>query len=450
MKSKVQFECQICCTSRPKYFACFSCSFEACRFCWESFVVSRMMSPHCMQCEQPFDDQTQALMFSHSFRRGPLRRHREKYLYVHEKARLFSTHQQLTDVLDNSKNTCLQPGNDVGMLDTVRKLIKSRRRLCSFVSGMSHIPTHTYKCPTNECRGFLDALSFCIACQKETCLACMQPVLNAESHNCDDLSRDSISEIRKGCTQCPGCGMFVNRTSGCSQMWCIVCKTQFDYTSGKQTYGTVHNPHFFENRQPDFADDDCDPAVRDREIRNWLCNNQHASLQHHSIANAYRAAALCNMVEIPKFIEDDEWKGVQLRVLYLMGDISELHFMKQLRKKDTKNTRNNIVHDILKTLVDATSDLIVLCIRDDLPVDDAVRQLIGLRRCINNAMHDISNTFDCVVPFIRDDWTLQKCKGWNKRSNVETHTFDIPVDDDTQLHQLETYKRSKLAMDYFS
>ena len=88
-----------------------------------------------------------------------------------------------------------------------------------------------------DCRQWTHAL--CDGCGVTRCNDC------ENRHHCDTniaLNWKTIEEITR---PCPGCRAPIQKSSGCYQMWCIVCRTAFDWTSGERLVVTerFHNPH---------------------------------------------------------------------------------------------------------------------------------------------------------------------------------------------------------------
>jgi hypothetical protein len=67
-------------------------------------------------------------------------------------------------------------------------------------------------------------------------------------HVCKQEDIDSVKAIRENTKPCPSCATRIQRSMGCSQMFCTICKVFFDWNTGKQIKNTqyVHNPHHVE------------------------------------------------------------------------------------------------------------------------------------------------------------------------------------------------------------
>ena len=81
----------------------------------------------------------------------------------------------------------------------------------------------------------------CSLCGKLYCTSCGE--LYEEQHKCDPDQKLSYSTIKKNSKPCPKCGVRIQRSEGCSQMFCTICHTGFDYNTGAIIKSNFHNPH---------------------------------------------------------------------------------------------------------------------------------------------------------------------------------------------------------------
>lgn len=87
------------------------------------------------------------------------------------------------------------------------------------------------KCPTDNCRGFLNSKSICGSCEKHICRKCMKAKL--EEHECNQADIDNVKSIHKDSKPCPKCATRISKVSGCDQMWCLFCNTAFSWRTCK-------------------------------------------------------------------------------------------------------------------------------------------------------------------------------------------------------------------------
>jgi hypothetical protein len=99
------------------------------------------------------------------------------------------------------------------------------------------------KCPLDKCRGYLNEKNSCSVCQKELCRNCNQE--KTEKHKCNKDDVETFKMLLKETKACPGCGVRTSKVDGCDQMWCIECKTPWNWSTCKKVSGAIHNPEYF-------------------------------------------------------------------------------------------------------------------------------------------------------------------------------------------------------------
>lgn len=99
------------------------------------------------------------------------------------------------------------------------------------------------KCSMDKCKGYLNEKNCCSVCQKELCRRCNQEKL--ENHNCNKDDVETFKMLLKETKACPGCGVRTSKVDGCDQMWCIECKTAWNWSTCKKVAGAIHNPEYF-------------------------------------------------------------------------------------------------------------------------------------------------------------------------------------------------------------
>jgi ABC-type antimicrobial peptide transport system permease subunit len=88
------------------------------------------------------------------------------------------------------------------------------------------------KCPNVMCNfGILDVDFVCMTCSDKFCIKCETKILD-DKHVCKKEDIESLEEIEK-LVKCPTCKLPVVKSYGCHHMTCSICKTNFDFVSGK-------------------------------------------------------------------------------------------------------------------------------------------------------------------------------------------------------------------------
>jgi len=120
-------------------------------------------------------------------------------------------------------------------------------------SGQTSIKIHPNdfiaRCPKffnddeNKCFGYINKEGDCNfkSCKEKVCIKCIQSI-SEQNHVCDPnvLSTKKMyeeleqnSNTQEKVTKCPTCYTYCQKKSGCNTMWCILCKTGFDWETKK-------------------------------------------------------------------------------------------------------------------------------------------------------------------------------------------------------------------------
>lgn len=97
------------------------------------------------------------------------------------------------------------------------------------------------------CSGTLDADFVCDGeCGKTFCECCHEPAHGMEP--CNESALATIKGILADSVACPGCSTRISRKWGCHDMWCTLCKTSFNYMSGRIQTKEAENPELSASR----------------------------------------------------------------------------------------------------------------------------------------------------------------------------------------------------------
>jgi len=116
-------------------------------------------------------------------------------------------------------------------------------------AGQEEKKTFIRRCLRDGCQGFLSTAWKCGLCEWYSCGTCLtvKGQHRDTAHECKKEDVETAEMIRKDSKSCPNCGQYIQKSSGCSQMFCISCQTPFDWETGKiVTKGAIHNPHYYE------------------------------------------------------------------------------------------------------------------------------------------------------------------------------------------------------------
>jgi hypothetical protein len=90
------------------------------------------------------------------------------------------------------------------------------------------------------CVGKLDENNKCLICEKMFCNDCEKGLKKDGQHQCNP---DDVATVKfvESLVKCPKCFLPVTRSFGCNFITCSVCKTNFDFVTGKKTKVGNHN-----------------------------------------------------------------------------------------------------------------------------------------------------------------------------------------------------------------
>ena len=281
------------------------------------------------------------------------------------------------------------------------------------------------RCMKANCQGFLSTAWKCGICEHYSCGKCftVKGQHPDTPHTCtaDDLATADM--IRADSKPCPSCGEFINKSSGCSQMYCVTCKTPWDWNTGKiVTKGVIHNPHYYEwlrrnggemARNP--ADVPCGGYPNGYELRaiNRVADRRIAQY-------FFEFHRLCMETQEQSergFRSHLDQDGLQhMHVRFLLGDFEEKEWGRRLAVAEKKRKRDTEVQEVFAAFRMVAVELLnrIQHYRDEtvdtftlLPQPKAEAYLVKwneevqeLIQMVNEGMKAISLSHGCSVPRI--------------------------------------------------
>ena len=432
--------CPVCCdaftaTMRPPV-RCPSCSYGACARCIKTFLLSSLSDPSCMNCGLHFNRTFLDEHLTPTWRNGELKKHREKVLFDRERSlipatqpcvereatrrQLDAARQQAHIAYRHAYNRQKQLRNDHS--DAVRALhyfdrdgersepVQERR---AFVAA----------CPTEECRGFLSTQYKCGTCLKLFCSACRE--IKNEDHQCDPGTVESIKAILQDSRACPGCGMSINRVSGCDQMFCTQCDVPFSYATGLRIQGVIHNPHYFERLRQIRArtgNEAGDALVQEAQegCGRWPSMSQFRWLKPRELAMITSFRQTATNIEhtiLPQMAVFDRRRedNADLRVQYCLNVLEESRFKIQLEQRERKRELDIDVRECLQLFLLLSLELVyrlsALAETDKRVAEAPVlldAHVAQIEELVNRPLRDIAKRFKKETPRVEfpERWSL--------------------------------------------
>jgi len=387
-------ECPVCVekfnVSTRKEVKCCYCEFSSCRSCTKNYILDKTDYASCMNCKKEWERKFLVENFEKNFITKTYKEHREQVLFDREKSFMAATmpiveRKKILQV-DNRKISELHRLIGTLQEQAYRMEIMYRRNsdfnnvyedpedfavngcartgpgAATPATGSEESRHFVRKCTFPECRGFLSKQWKCGLCENWSCPQCFEIKGrdNNAPHECKPENLETAKLIRSDTRPCPKCGEGIFKIEGCDQMFCTLCQTPFSWRTGIiVTSGNIHNPHYYEmqrrlgNNERTLGDFECGREVNTRFIIN--CRNLFGTLKCSYVSGLFieRARNLIELVDIhlPRYRTDLIHENQDLRVKYLMNEISENMLKVTLQRREKVMHYNREMYNILNTYV---------------------------------------------------------------------------------------------------
>lgn len=441
-------DCSICCEpfnkSNRSKIVCKTCDNDetvTCRSCAIHYILDKPTEPSCMVCNVEWDIDFLCDNFTKQFINKDLKKHKENYLLDKQIALLPET-QEYAENLKFINN--LEKQKEIMMIEkknlenklkklnhnisTINNTINDARVNINNDSDNKKVTREfTFKCPIDNCNGFLNDKYECGLCDNKICKKCME--IKKEDHQCDEDKIKTVELLKKDTKPCPKCGQFIYKINGCDQMYCIKCHTAFSWRTGCIERGNVHNPEYYrwmrESGQeiPRNPLDEIHNPCGDNIIRyyNLLAimrtfyppANAKDSRQTIIIANMHRLIEHINFLNREyRMNERDNFTNLRnMRANYLLNNLTKENFKKKLQmieKKNMKDKKMNDVWNLLRLILIEYIGKIVENRYDNIGgakiINDIIKESDKIRLYCNESFTKIGNTFNMTYPGINNDW----------------------------------------------
>jgi len=420
--------CDICCEKfnklNHKKVSCPFCDLMICRTCCQTYLLSIASDPHCMSCKNSWNREFVDTFCTKKFRNTDLRVHRENTLFEREKSLMPETQveverilamRKLRKIIDEQKSKLIElyqkhriyytsfPSIDVvdEKFPDIKEIRKSINKSFSDYNNlringftMENLDTKKFyrKCPLGECRGFLNEEWYCGICELSVCDKCNEK--KDENHTCDENAVETMKLLLKDTKPCPKCGTMIHKTSGCSQMWCPDCHTAFNWHNGNIETGKIHNPHYIEFKRKtglgrEHGDIPCGGVPTYTELRS--INSSHYMLHFRDVI--YDLEFATNYRYIYPYDNN-----TQLRISYMLGELSEERFKKEIQKRDKMREKFTDIRNIYNMIIDTGGDCLRQYMIDQERHDEIVDILLNLLKYGNECITKIHKRYNCVLP----------------------------------------------------
>jgi len=436
-------ECPVGCeryTAANPCITCPHCHAGACQKCQKTYLLGASLDPHCMECKRGWTPDIIASLFSESFRKGELRKKVIQLLAEREKAyfpeTLETAHRSRSlRLFDEARKDVARERRDLRNLVeeyrpiTPEEVEKYNKAVRTFDEARATLNAATPQpeqeqeqprerraavrpCPAHGCNGFLSTAWKCAACHVHVCNTCEEVKDASAEHTCDPDMAATVELKRKDAKPCPHCGVFIHKTSGCNQMWCIHCKTAFDWSSGRIMTGVIHNPHYFEWRDRQHRTGEA--ALVDNPCAggwNWdSVRGMFPTMPQNHPAWVTMARMLQRMREIDAQETNNNYAYTPelyraLRERRVLGELTDAQWCKRLSALETTRKRKETLHQIDMAMLAAARDLVQRGRAGAATLEETLAHLEALRVLTNEqrvrVAEDTTKTF-----VIADTWRI--------------------------------------------
>ena len=349
-------------------------------------------------------------------------------------------------------------------LNPAKRLVNSTRRQVNrlqaiYLNGESNAEPAARRefimhCQANDCRGFISSTYVCGICTKKTCSNCLE--IEEDGHVCKPESVESAKAIKKETRSCPKCAARIFKIDGCDQMWCTVdgCNTAFSWNTGHIVSGRVHNPHYYEwlrrtgggeaPREP--GDIPCGGLPNQRNFINRIMDmtGELSDVEMNKLFEINR-----NMAEFEERLRDyparmEALVNKDINVKYLMNEITENEWQRQLELTEARFLRKKEIGQILQTFVTSGADIMAAIYERDAEWirSSGLPNLELLRDYTNEAFLRAGNVMRMAVPYISDRW---RWTGVLIRYKMVKMSVPPPLDTSHVLDDLTETQLDRLA-----
>lgn len=422
--------CPVCIESytqeKRRKIHCDFCDYVACHMCVKRYILESPESPHCMNCNKSWGRVMLSKKFSQSFMNTEFKWARENILLDRENSMIQAT-QPYIEVesrkdeiiiqsieIKKNMNTLARERRQIVIVDIDTKRVDTdiRREIAMFeldhdqimfeysllLNGhmMNTEVQYQNKCCRETCAGFLNNKWKCVVCSLYTCKECREPK-DSDTHVCDPNSVETVkhlagSEYKK----CPTCSMSIFKTEGCLQMFCVSCKTAFNWRTGQIVTGRIHNPHYYEYMRQrgqierEIGDVQCGGLPNVQTIANQV-GWASPLIRFHRLLVEFYDGELGPQQEVDIF-----QLNLKERVKFITKKLSRDYFKIIIQQRDKMIQKKKEIGLINTTFIQIMSDIYGrLDAKNSVSIQ---KEIVTACEYVNGLWTEIGKAYSCVVP----------------------------------------------------
>jgi hypothetical protein len=196
----------------------------------------------------------------------------------------------------------------------------------------------------------------------------------------------------------------------CDQMWCTSCQTPFSWTTGRQVFGVVHNPHYYQwlrdqngGTAPRVAGDvPCGGLVGFYNLQRMVPTEFRREIEAiHRVTAELLDGHLRTFPRLDE-VPDNGDLGVE----YTLKSIDVEKWKSELWKRETKREKGLDLRGPLDLFANVSSEVLrqmtVGVVREEF--NNLLGQLRELRKYVNGELEKIGARYGNMTPKITDCW----------------------------------------------
>lgn len=419
-KEKEKEDCFTCTepynkVSHRKITCCY-CSFSSCHKCVQRYIIFQIQDPHCMNCKKIWTREFIDLQLSRQFITTELKAHRETILFEKEKNLLPET-QHNVKLLQQQEEIEKEMDTIEQEIEQLRKRYEELERKKNEINPYEVVPRKVIPqlripCPNETCRGFVEESGSnvlqCGICDITLCVRCRE--IYSTDHSCNPDIVRTIKVMDKETKRCPSCMVPIFKSNGCDQMWCTFCHIAFDWKTGEQVRGIIHNPHYHEYiEQHGIAN----IRVRQQESYHRFEFMDIAVIQHtleklqvhdsmmYQVLEVYRYMIHYYEVDLQRLpTRFDQVVNVDLRIQYLQHQLTEEEFKNKLQRRQKDIEKKIEYKDIGETYVEIMNDIFISFV-ETYDIDRLVKGIQHITFTTQEAIQNINKRYQSNMQLVR-------------------------------------------------
>lgn len=313
------------------------------------------------------------------------------------------THLPLAVILHNFKMSS-------SYHEEITKITRDRPKLLNIVRafGATHEEEGTprryvMRCASSECDGFVGADYKCGLCFAQICKDCH--MAKTAAHVCVAEDVASVATLKKESRPCPHCAAPITKIAGCDLMWCSLCKTSYDWQTGRVGIIRDYDAHHV-SWTPTHA---VAPTVPRSQIRKRI---EETLLAYESLYPSYAKAYLKEFTESLRSVEQirtatipaftaavirDEANRHKLRVQRLLGEIDDAGWKRSLQIMEKANAKNQQWRELFEMYARRWDEIFTLdSVSDFDTIVEAMSALETVKEHVKKESEKLMKFFDCV------------------------------------------------------